>query len=74
MITTAEKQIAEELVDRLKKMRVMKREVLVRLGEPSELTPKYRIKELERYLKGEESEWARTEIEAEILFRQREGR
>jgi len=30
----------------------------------------YRIGELKKYLKGEESEWAETEIEAEKLYRQ----
>ena len=30
----------------------------------------YRIAELKKYLKGEKSEWAETEIEAEKLYRQ----
>jgi len=68
-----EKKIAKELIEELK-AESLKNESLYRLSvdEPSELTPDYRIKELEKIARGEESEWGRTEVEAEKLYREEE--
>ena len=67
-----DKEIAEQLIKQIE----LESEPLVRLGveEPGVLTREYRINELKRYLAGEKSEWAETEIAAERAFRKREGR
>lgn len=69
-----DKKIAKALIKQIQERSLKSNSLtLLRLStvSPSVLALEYRIGELKKFLKGQESSWARTEIEAEKAYRSR---